>query len=89
MWTWLRAHAADLYGTYWYQRGLREYEFVYGQAPFVDIGDTKSFMLKFAEAIEKYFKQSSTHWGQGKANPATIAWLLRQAELELKRGAKK
>lgn len=82
MWTWLRAHATSLYGTYWYNRGLREYEFIYGVKPLVGIGDPEKLLPRLHAAVEKYIKQTSTHWGQGKINPATIAWLLRQVEQE-------
>jgi len=81
MWVWLRAHAVNFYGTYWYNRGLREYEFIYGVKPLADIGDPEKLLPRLRAAVEKYITQTSTHWGQGKLNPATIAWLLRQVEL--------
>jgi len=82
MWTWLRAHAVSFYGTYWYKRGFREYEFIYGKKPLAEISEAASLIPKVNAAIERYIKQTSTHWGQGKMNPATIAWLLRQVEQE-------
>jgi hypothetical protein len=80
MWIWLRAHAASFYGMYWYKRGLREYEFIFGRKPFSENFDAESLIPKVNAAIERYIKQTNTHWGQGKINPATIAWLLRQVE---------
>ena len=87
MWIWLRAHAAIFYGQYWYDRGIREYEFVYGTKPFAEIKKVESLLPRLRKTIERYLKQTSTHWGQGKINPATIAWLLRQAELEARNNA--
>src|SRR5439155_6535222 len=87
IWTWLRAHAVSFYGTYWHQRGFREYEFIYGKKPFAELPDEASLLPRFRAAIAKYIKQTSTHWGQGKLNPATVAWLLRQAEQEARSDA--
>ncbi len=80
---WLRAHAARFYGTYWHIRGVREYEFIHGKKPLEDIEECGSLLPKLRAAIQKHIKQTNTHWGQGKLNPATIAWLIRQIELEL------
>jgi hypothetical protein len=80
MWTWLRAHAVSVYGSYWYQRGLREYEFVYRTKPFLGMEEDAKVLSRQRRAIKRYIQQTSTHWGQGKLNPATIAWLIRQAE---------
>jgi hypothetical protein len=84
MWVWLRAHAASFYGTYWQVRGLREYEYIYKEKPFAGLSDIESVMPKVNAALEVYFKKTSTHWGQGKVNPSTVAWLIRQVILEVK-----
>ncbi len=83
MWIWLRAHAVDCYGTYWQIRGWREYEFIYGKKPFEGVKDHEALILRAYACLEQRIKQVSTHWGQGKLNPATIAWLLRQVEHEV------
>lgn len=83
MWTWLRAHAVSFYGTYWHDRGLREYEFVFKKKPFEGFGDAESHLPKVQNLIRKYVTQTNTHWGQGKLNPATVAWLLRKVEQEI------
>jgi hypothetical protein len=84
MWFWLRAHAVPFCGTYWYGRGLREYEFVFGEKLEVSLADVEDFMPKFQTALEQHIRLTSTHWGQGKMNPATMAWLLRQVVLDVK-----
>lgn len=71
MWVWLRAHAVPLYGTYWQQRGYREYEFIFGEKPFTGLNHTKELMQKVSTTLEKIFPKTSTHWGQGKINPST------------------
>lgn len=87
MWTWLRAHAVSYYGTYWYLRGVREYELIFGKRPLADIEESNEILSKINAVISRYIGQTSTHWGQGKLNPSTVAWLLRQVEAEVADGA--
>jgi hypothetical protein len=82
MWTWLRAHAVAIYGMYWYERGLREYEFIFKRKPLEGIVDDEALRGKLNAAIATYIQKTSTHWGQGKINPATIAWLIRKVEAD-------
>ena len=85
MWEWLRAHAVPFYGTYWYERGFREYEFVFGRKAFAG-ANLEEALPALELALAKYMRQASTHWGQGTLNPATIAWVLRQVEQEVGNG---
>lgn len=80
MWTWLRAHAVSIYGTYWHLRGLREYEFIFKSKPFAGLEPDATLQQRVHEVIERYMRKTNTHWGQGKLNPSTVAWLIRQAE---------
>jgi hypothetical protein len=82
MWTWLRAHAVPFYGTYWDERGFREYEFIFGNKPFDGL-DLEKFRPGLTEAMRRHLQKTSTHWGQGKLNPSTIAWVIRRTEEEL------
>lgn len=84
MWTWLRAHAAPFYGTYWQERGVREYEFIFGEKPFEGLQYSKEMISHIEDAFTKLRKQTSTHWGQGKINPATWAWAIRQLDQKLR-----
>jgi hypothetical protein len=81
MWLWLWAHTADLYGSYWYQRELLEYEQIFGRKLFSNFQNPVLALPKFLAAIATYSEQTSTHWGQGRLNPSTIAWLLHKVEL--------
>lgn len=87
MWIWLRAHAASFYGTYWINRGLHEYQFIYGTKPFATVDNLEQLLPQVHAVVKKHIQQTSTHWGQGKPNPATIAWLLRQVEQSINNGA--
>jgi hypothetical protein len=73
MWTWLRAHAEPFYGTYWQSRGFREYEFIFKRKPFEGVGDVDALLAQVQQVIGQYMRQTNTHWGQGKLNPATVA----------------
>lgn len=80
MWTWLRRHAVPHYGTYWYHRGLREYEFIYQRKPFASIQDESKMWPLVDSVLTQLFPKTNLHWGQGKINPATLAWVIRQVE---------
>lgn len=85
MWVWLRAHAAQCYGTYWQERGFREYEFIFGEKPFSGLSHSDELLQKASSLLKELFPKTSTHWGQGKINPATLAWVLRQVDQEARR----
>lgn len=69
MWTWLRRHAVPHYGTYWYHRGLREYEFIYQRKPFASIQDESKMWPLVDSVLTQLFPKTNLHWGQGKINP--------------------
>ena len=80
MWAWLRAHAVPFYGTYWQQRGIREYELIFGEKPFVGLSHSDELMERVKAVLKELFSRTSTHWGQGKINPSTWAWVMRQVD---------
>ncbi|WP_033410229.1 HNH endonuclease signature motif containing protein [Rudaea cellulosilytica] len=80
MWVWLRAHAVACYGTYWQERGFREYEFIFREKPFAGITHSDELLQKASDLLKELFPRTSKHWGQGKINPATVAWVLRQVD---------
>ena len=82
MWVWLRAHAVSFYGTYWQVRGEWEYEFIYGEKPFANLAHSAELLQEVKGILAELFSKASTHWGQGKLNPATWAWIMRQADLK-------
>lgn len=84
MWVWLRAHAVPHYGTYWQLRGNREYELIFHRKPFDGYSKLDDIQERLNSAARKLLGRTRTHWGQGKLNPATIAWLIYSVEEELK-----
>ena len=82
MWDWLRAHATPIYGMYWYERGLREFEVVFHRKPFEGLSSDEAVLSRMQIAVAKHIQKTSTHWGQGKINQATIAWVIRQIEID-------
>lgn len=85
MWKWLRAHAVPFYGTYWHQRAVQEFELIFGRKPFTLIDETQVTKEMINEAVEKHIRSAGIHFGEGRLNPSTMAWLLFQAEQELQR----
>ena len=80
MWVWLRAHAVSLYGTYWQERGVREYECIFGEKPFCGLVNKDQLIQEVRRILDEAFPKTSIHWGQGKINPATCAWVFRQVD---------
>lgn len=80
MWVWIRAHATPYYGTYWQERGLKEYELIFGKKPFSGLTQTDELMDEVLRTAKDIFLKTSTHWGQGKINPATWAWVFHQVD---------
>jgi hypothetical protein len=87
MWVWLRAHAVPFYGTYWQERGRREYELIYKEKPFDGLEPSEDLLQKTRAILKELFPKTSTHWGQGKINPATVAWVLRQVDQRTRNSA--
>ena len=80
MWVWLRAHAVSFYSTYWQERGIWEYEFIFGEKPFAGLPHTDELMQRVIATLRDLIACTSTHWSQGKINPSTWAWVLRQVD---------
>ncbi|MBL4761873.1 MAG: HNH endonuclease [Gammaproteobacteria bacterium] len=87
MWAWLRAHAVPFYGTYWQERGLKEYELIYGEKPFSGLVHTDELIQELTEMLGNVLSKTSTHWGQGKINPSTWAWVCRQVDQKARKNA--
>jgi hypothetical protein len=85
MWDWLRAHAVSFYGTYWQARGFREYELVYGEKPFSGLDWTDEMIEEVKGMVKALMPCTSRHWGQGKINPSSVVWVLRQVDQKVRR----
>ena len=79
-WDWLKAHKATFYDTYWTEKGMREYEFIYKKSIMQEFSELHIYEIDSIEKLMKeQFKKASRHWGQHRMNPATIAGVLRMA----------
>ncbi|MBE9152565.1 hypothetical protein [Cyanobium sp. LEGE 06113] len=87
MLVWLRAHAVLFCRTYWQERGTKEYELIYGEKPFAVLAHGDELLQKVKDIAEEIFPKTSRHWGQGKINPATWAWVFRQVNQRLRDNA--
>jgi ribosomal protein L37E len=82
IWRWLRAHAVPLYDTYWTIRGMDEFERLFKRKPFADISDGFSDD-KMKEILSTHMRDVVHHFGEGRLNPATIAWILARVEQQI------
>ncbi|GAB3246270.1 HNH endonuclease [Chitinimonas naiadis] len=83
MWKWLRAHAVPYYDTYWFKRAEAEFTLIYGRKPMSDVGENAINREILYTAIQQKLSETSIHFGEGRLNPSTLAWLLFQAEQAL------
>ena len=82
IWVWLRRYAVPLYDTDWIIRGYNEFEKIFGRRPFGDLSEDVPQTTILA-ALKKYREQAIIHFGEGRPNPSTVAWLFSQIEQEL------
>jgi len=80
MWFWLRSRAVPFYDTEWIISGLEEYQRLFGKRPFsgpnpIDVSELKRMIKKFRE-------QAIIHFGEGRPNPSTLAWVIAKIEDE-------
>ncbi|MDD4963249.1 MAG: HNH endonuclease [Gallionella sp.] len=83
MWLWLRAHATPFYDTYWTERGLKEFEVIFKRKPFSALANDAQSKERIESAMWKYMQETIVHFGEGRLNPSTIAWVMRKVEDEL------
>lgn len=83
MWVWLRAHRVKSYDVYWTERGEQEFEKMFGRKPFIGVGlDASHLNLTLAYLWEE-MQETTVHFGEGRLNPATIAWVMARVEERL------
>jgi hypothetical protein len=82
MWKWLRAHAVPFYETYWTLRGMEEFEKIFGRKAFAGIDKTigDDFVIS---VLRRSIAKATIHFGEGRLNASTIAWILAQVESEV------
>jgi hypothetical protein len=83
MWCWLRAHATPFYDTYWTERGLNEFEVIFKRKPFSTLENDAQSKARIEFAMRKYMQEAIVHFGEGRLNPSTIAWVIWKVEVEL------
>jgi hypothetical protein len=87
MWLWLRSRAVSLYGTEWIMRDLEEFERSYGRKPFKNL-EQNLIQENIISLIRKFKSKTIIHFGEGKQNPSTVAWIFAQIEKESAKLAK-
>lgn len=87
MWDWIRAYGVPFYGTFWFIRGMKEYQFMYHRTIHQELKgiltcagidpDSKEAMEVTQASMQKMRQQASFHFAQPYFNTATIAGLFR------------
>jgi hypothetical protein len=82
MWQWLRAHAVPLYGIYWNDRVLREFEFVFKRPAFslLDEAARNVSSEQISAAVAEHMAKTSMHFGDGSLNISTAVWVFAKVE---------
>jgi len=80
MWFWLRSRAVPFYDTEWIVSGFEEYQRLFGKRPFS--GSNSLDLSKLEHMIKKFRRQAIIHFGEGRPNPSTLAWVLAKMEDE-------
>jgi hypothetical protein len=88
IWTWLRRYAASFYDTDWINRGFEEFERIFSRKPFANLNDDIP-EDRIRTALKKRFEMITVHFGEGRPNPTTVAWLLSELEKELAKQSSK
>ena len=82
IWIWLRRYAVTLYDTDWIVRGYEEFERIFRRKPFLELGGDVA-EGDIVDALKKYRNKAIIHFGEGRPNPATVAWLFSKIESDL------
>jgi len=78
MWIWLKAHAVELYNSYWYVLGIKEYRKMFNREPMMSMTYISS--KETYDAFAKSFSKAVKHYGEGRLNASTIACIMFLAE---------
>lgn len=89
MWIWLEAYRTSLYDTFWTNRGIEEFEKMFGHKPFDKINEDIVSIERLRSLINKAMESTIIHFGEGRLNPSTIACILHQVENTLFDDSKK
>ncbi|WP_028829879.1 HNH endonuclease [Proteocatella sphenisci] len=78
MWDWIRAYGTSFYDTFWFLKGMQEYEFIYGKSfeeelSRLNIDDE----IQFKDLFEDELKKTAFHFGHPYLNSATVAGVMR------------
>ena len=92
MWLWMRATCVGFYDAYWTDRGFEEFARIFRRKAFEGLSYEPGFDELLPLMMREELEKATVHFGEGRMNPATIAWIIwrieqRLAEPEAKSGA--
>lgn len=77
-WEWLKAQKTPCYDMYWIKRAIGEYKDIYNESVFEIFVKYEMNFLELIDYITSQHKDVAIHFGEGKLNPSTIAWLIKE-----------
>lgn len=78
IWDWLAAYALHTERPFWYEQGLREFAFIYGQSLASLLEDHKIDPEIFDQSFKEMMKETGFHFGQPRHNAATVAGVMKR-----------
>jgi hypothetical protein len=72
----------SLYDTAWILRGVEEFERLFKRKPFAGTNLEAIFPI-VRESLRRYRRRAIIHFGEGRLNPSTVAWIIGQIEGEI------
>src|SRR5277367_3584541 len=80
MWIWLRASCVPLYDTYWTERGIQEFERIFGRKPFTSPEFERITEKQVLKLLRFVSNKATVHFGVGHWNPSTMAFMFAMIE---------
>ena len=78
-----RANCVPFYDAYWTFRGATEFERVFNRKPFANLGSDAPAQAQMETLLAEEMQKATTHFGEGRLNPSTIAWVIWRVEQRL------
>ncbi len=73
MWIWLSATCVPHYDMYWTNRGIEEFERIFGRRPFEAHGFAELTEERVLALLREEVRKTTVHFGEGRVKPSTIA----------------
>src|SRR5438046_6910330 len=70
---WIRSSCFSLYDMYWTERGVQEFEKMFGRKPFTTVRFDSTSEQNALELVREEMQKVTIHFREGRLNPSSIA----------------